>query len=359
VDHPAPALVPALAAAARREEDRDRAADALARVANGAGIEALIELGEPARFALASAVRRHEAVLGAATIARARAALGDGSTLESALLLALARDGRALAPLSSALRAGEPQARAQAALGLALLGPLARPAADAIAAQLAVEEDARAFRALAGAASALGVRIDPARIDPRWWSEETAPELLWLAAGSLESASPRERRRVGRAMRRALRAVDPRERTGAALALARARETTAWRALAAALDDEHDAVRFAVARALASLDVNAAREAIAARERVEPNERVWRALRAALAGGRPPPARLAGSEVLLVRIVTAPGLCTAGEAACAGGAIDVDVLLPDGRWLRTFALPGGEVIVPDLPAGEAEVQVRI
>jgi hypothetical protein len=39
--------------------------------------------------------------------------------------------------------------------------------------------------------------------------------------------------------------------------------------------------------------------------------------------------------------------------------IDVDVLLPDGRWLRTSALDGGEVLLPDLPAGEADVHVRL
>jgi hypothetical protein len=37
----------------------------------------------------------------------------------------------------------------------------------------------------------------------------------------------------------------------------------------------------------------------------------------------------------------------------------VDVVLPDGRWLRTSALEGGELLLPDLPAGEADVSVRL
>ncbi|MCZ7683496.1 MAG: hypothetical protein M5U28_33815 [Sandaracinaceae bacterium] len=81
------------------------------------------------------------------------------------------------------------------------------------------------------------------------------------------------------------------------------------------------------------------------------------ALRAALGAGegRPPPPSVHGDEVLFVRVVTAPGVRRRAE----GERIEVDVVLPDGRWLRTFAIAGGEVVVPDLPAGEAEVQVRL
>ncbi len=359
VAHPAAAFVPALSAAARDPARRAEAADALARTPGGAGMEALAALASEGGLELELAVglRRHEPTLPASTLARARALLGDGSSIRSALALALARDPRALAPLVTALGAPEPTLRAEAALGLALLGPLASPAAERLTSQLAAEDDPRAFRAMAAAASALGARVDPAALDVRWWSADTAPEALWLAAESYRGASARTRRRVRRAMRRALRSHDARVRAGAALALARAGDDAAWRALAATLDDEHDAVRLASARALASSAPREARAALAARERVERDDEVRAALRAALdAGeGRPPPPSVHGDEVLFVRVVTAPGVRRRAE----GERIEVDVVLPDGRWLRTFAIAGGEVVVPDLPAGDAEVQVRL
>ena len=35
----------------------------------------------------------------------------------------------------------------------------------------------------------------------------------------------------------------------------------------------------------------------------------------------------------------------------------VDVLLEDGRWLRMRTLPGGELLLEDLAAGQADVRV--
>src|SRR5690606_24204451 len=113
-----------------------------------------------------------------------------------------------------------------------------------------------------------------------------------------ERSSEQARRRLRRTARRALRADEARVRAGAALALGEAGDRSAWRALVALLEDDHDAVRLAAARSLASLDVEASREALAARERVERHPGVRRALRAALEPGRPAPAVLTGNEAL-------------------------------------------------------------
>jgi hypothetical protein len=284
--------------------------------------------------------------------------LAEDGSLRGAVVSALAGDTSSMSRLTVALASAAPIDRARAALGLALLGSSASDAREQVERAIEVEHDAQAFRALAQAALVIGARVEPARLDARIADPATAPEALALAAHARD-ASPRTRQRLRRAARRALRADDPRVRAGAAMALAESRDRAAWRALAVALDDEHDAVRLAAARALGSLRASGAREAIAARERVERDRKVRAALRAALAPVEtPPPAALRGSEVLYVRIATAPGVRDA-HSSMASDPIEVDVLLPDGRWLRTFALERGEVLVPDVPGGEADVQVRL
>ncbi|HJL19155.1 MAG TPA: hypothetical protein RMH99_26055, partial [Sandaracinaceae bacterium LLY-WYZ-13_1] len=94
--------------------------------------------------------------------------------------------------------------------------------------------------------------------------------------------------------------------------------------------------------------------ALEAVARVEPRAAVRATLEAAArAEGRPPPALGRWRRTLYVHIATAPGLVAVAPH------LAVDVLLPDGRWLRELSLTGGEVVVPDLGAGEAEVQVRL
>ncbi len=275
-------------------------------------------------------------------------------TLTGAVVAALARDEAALGRLSEALEADEPYRRVLAALGLALLGPAAAGLRDRVASRLVVERDPRAFRALALAAFTVGARVDPARLADRFEDRQVGPEALRLAAEGIEGAASRTRRRLRRAMRRALRAPEARLRAGAALALARAGDRGAWRALEARLDDPQRAVRLAVAQALASLSVEASLDAVAARERVEPDPAVRWALRAVATAtdGRDPPAWLRGGEVLYARVVTAEGLPEREDG------MDVDVILPDGRWLLVPTLPGGDVLVPDAPGGQAEVQVH-
>ena len=356
-EHPSPPLVPVLVERLAGEEDPLRAAEALSRVDGGAGVAALLERArrdEARRFdpALALALRRHASSLPSERLAAGLSHLRADGTSRGAVLSGLARDPAIRERAEAGLEAEDASDRASAALALQLLGDDARASAPAIAARLVDERDPMAFRGLALAALRLGARVDAARIDTRWWDASTAPEALWLTAHNLERAAPRTRRRARRAMRRSLRAGQPRVRAGAAMALALANDRAAWRALVQALDDEHPAVRHAVARALAALGAEEAVVPIAAHLRVEENALVRAALRDAVAAPsrRSAPAFRRGRDVLFARVLTAPGLT-------GGSAPAVDVKLPDGRWLRTVATSAGEVLVADLPGGEAEVQL--
>jgi len=138
------------------------------------------------------------------------------------------------------------------------------------------------------------------------------------------------------------------------LALATAEDRTAWRALAVALDDPAREVRLAVARALERLAVPDAAAEIEARLRVEDALDVRSALADAAGAAERRPAShrgMRGQEVLRVRVMAA--------GAQEAEPIPVDVLLPDGRWLRTETLPGGELLLADLPSARADVRVRL
>lgn len=327
------------------------AAEALSRVPSGAGIGALLELPEPVRaFPLALAIRRHREQIEPELLERAQQSSVADASLRGAVLSALAGNGAVRPRLEAALSSAEPFERASAALGLALLG--ANEARGVVERAIVREDDPAVFRALALAADVLEIGVEPARLGRRLDDPSTAPEAFALAVRTIDRLGVRSRRRLRRLLRRGLREVDPRVRTGAAIALGEAGDREAWRALVERLDDEHDAVRLAAARALASLDVPAARSAIAARERVERDRDVRLSLRMALAPGSFPTV-LRGRELLYVHVITAPGLREPTREM-----LEVDVLLPDGRWLRSFALSGGEVVLPGLPSGEAEVHAR-
>ncbi|MCB9595912.1 MAG: HEAT repeat domain-containing protein [Sandaracinaceae bacterium] len=355
---PSAPLVPTLVALLETPQ-RLAAAEALSRVEGSTAAVALLEAAraDPDRAldpALALALRRHAEELDSDLRLAIREHLRADPSPRGAVLSALARDGGIRPRVVAGLASPDPVDRASAGLAAQLLGDGLGSDRARITEALVSEPDPAAFRALALAALASRASVDPAQIDSRSWEPATAPEALWVTAANLDRAGPRVRRRARRAMRRALRSAQPRVRAGAAMALAIAHDTGAWRALVAALGDEHDAVRLAVARALEALAVPAASSAIAARARVERDDRVRRALVAVAAspGRRPPPPFRRGDAVLHVRISTAPGLSRGADLA-------VDVLLPDGRWLSTLALSSGEVLVPDLAEGEAEVQVRL
>lgn len=358
LSHPGRETIEPLRELLHDEVVADHAAEALSRVERGLGVPALLEAAradEERRFdrALALGVRRHGDQLPEA-LTRAVGAHLDAGALP-VRCLARRVDGALRDRLLSDLGGDDPTLRAQAASCALLLGDEAAFLRDPVAAALRREEDPMAFRALALAALRSGAAIDPAQIDARWWDAATAPEALWLTAANLSRAAPRTRTRARRSMRRLLRSPDPRARAGAALALAMASERRAWRALVAATEDEHDAVRLAAARALASLGVEEAGERLEARIRVERDRDVREALRLAVRAPeeRSPPPHVPGDEILYVRVSTAPGL------QLSASRLAVDVMLTDGRWLRVSSFEDGTVLLPSIPAGLAEVQVRL
>ena len=68
-----------------------------------------------------------------------------------------------------------------------------------------------------------------------------------------------------------------------------------------------------------------------------------RALRDARAGQHAP----GGNECLIIR------LDRRGDPE----PVIVEIVLDDGRWLRVPTLPGGELVICDLPAGSADVRL--
>ncbi|MGF1465028.1 MAG: HEAT repeat domain-containing protein, partial [Sandaracinaceae bacterium] len=353
-ERPAPAFLAALGSLAQAEVSRAAATEALSRIPGGGGLSVLLDLpADPARdVALALAIRRHPGTTDLQR--RALAVLEATPGTRRLWLLGLAGEARMATELADRLRA-EPDAAElhRLAVAAALLGPEARPAVGRLLVErMVATDDAATFRHLAHAVDAVRQPVDPAPLQRYWYAPSTAAEALWLAAGGLD-ASSRTEERLRRVLRRALRSPSPRTRAGAALALARAGDRGAWRALIATLEDEDERVRRAAARALAALDVPEARSAAAAHLRVEERQAVRDALEDAVRPGprRPPPAAVAGDGVLYARVRT-PGNVPLE-------AVVVDVHLPDGRWWRTRTLGQGEVLIAGLPAGEAEVVVRL
>jgi HEAT repeat protein len=150
-------------------------------------------------------------------------------------------------------------------------------------------------------------------------------------------------------VRRALASHRPaRVRGAAALALGALGDRCALPALAAALADTSSQVRLAALRSLGRLGERAAAAEALAHARVERDVHV-RAVALEVAGDAGEAVeRARGAAVLEVR-VAGPGDDPAARPL-------VDVRLDDGRWLRQRALPGGELIVADLPPGAADVR---
>jgi HEAT repeat protein len=266
------------------------------------------------------------------------------------LLRAVARDGAVRPALERALSSDDAAARALAAQGLEAVGDAG--AVRALTAALEHETDDETFRRSTSALASLGGTHPVRPLVARFADEEVAPEAMLLAASELESESRSTRRRVGAALRRALHASEPRVRVGAAWALAVSGDRSAFRALGVALDDREPEVRHAVARALAILREPLARPLLEARARIEEDPIVREALVDALELDRRfPAAGLRGNETLRVRIRTTSGR--------AHGPVPVDVVLPDGRYLRLRTLASGELILVDLPLGTADVRARV
>jgi hypothetical protein len=215
------------------------------------------------------------------------------------------------------------------------------------------EEDPESYRRMASALVAHRVAVAaPVLLIARFDDPAVGSEAMALAAEAYAQTDRWTQRRLGAAFRHTLRSSDVRLRAGAAWALASSGDRTAHRALSVALDDVAPEVRHAAARALSALGAEASRDAIERRLRVEEDEIVAQALRDAVTMGRPFPARgLHGDQVLRVRVVIG--------TAISDSRIPVDVVLPDGRFLRMRTLSSGELLIVDLPSGSADVRVRV
>lgn len=338
------------------------AAGALAEIAGGQGVGVLLEVAEKGQGAareaergLAVAIRAWGDALGRSTVARARDLLRRRHVAATALatrarlrrLRALAGDRALEASLTGELRADDVDLRAAAAHDLMLLGAPRRRAA--IREALRKERDPETRRRLADALLAAGGRAPTREVLRLLSVEALAAEGAELAARA-RLATGAEARAIAGALRRLLIAPSPRLRSVAARALSLRGDLRAVSTLFARLDDEAEKpeVRLACARALAALPLDAeARLASGRRSRVEALGPVRDALRSAAAGVLQP--WPSGREVLRFRI----------ERRAPARGLLVDVGTPDGRWRRLRALPSGEVFLPNLPAGLAEVRVGV
>lgn len=353
--HPHPRLAAVFHGLFQHDVRRAQAASALAELADGAGISALLteverreELSEDAREdltrALAVALRRWRHRLSPDRAAEAtealRLALGEGTDAPRGLVLrALAFDPSATAELVDALGAADVATRSWAAQGLALV-TTAR-ADRAIVGRLAVESEREVLLALLGAARARRIELPEAVVGPLVRRVDLGPAPLLVLRGP----QPDERRA---ALRRALRRSDSPERVAAALALAGTDDRAAWRALVERLDQDDDpSVRRASADALAALAAPEAREALRRRARVEGDPRVRHALEAAARGLRRPLPRGRGVLRFAVRAAGAPS------------GVPVRVTSPTGATWTLRTLPTGEVFVAEQPAGAADVRVLL
>ena len=340
-----------------REGSRaEEAASALAELDAGQGVPILLREAandrSPALRALAVAARRWREELSPAVrneaLTRLRLHPDDA---RGWLLRAVARDRSVEGRLRRALQADDPVERAIGAFGLELIG--SADAAPWLVDALATESDPEAFRRMASSATTLGARVAPGSLWARMEDPRVAAEAMLLAAALAEDFDLRRRRRLGETLRRNLRADDARTRAGAARALAVAGDRDAWRALLRRVEtDVATEVRRAAARALNVLAPESARDALEAVGRVEEDGAIRRALREATRTRRRAEAfELRGRHVLRVRVVAAEGETE--------GGIPVEVVLPDGRWLRLRSLPSGEVFLADLPSGDADVRVEL
>jgi HEAT repeat protein len=353
--HPHPQLAAVFHGLFQHDVRRPQAASALAELADGAGIPALLaeverreELSDGAREDLTRALavalhrwgRRGSGSLAEEASRQLRVALGEGAEAPRGLVLrALARDPAATEGLVDALAADDVATRAWAAQGLALVED---PVADrAIAARLADEDELDVLRALLGAARARRLSLPDAVLEPLLRRPELGPAPLLVLRGP----QPDERRA---ALRRSLRRSDSPERVAAALALAATGDRAAWRALVERLDQDDDpTVRRACADALAALAVPAAREALRRRARIEGDPRVRGALEAAARGLRRPLPRGRGVLRFAVRAAGAPS------------GVPVRVTLPTGAIWTLRTLSTGEVFIAGQPAGAADVRVLL
>ena len=259
------------------------------------------------------------------------------------VLRALAGDASAGPALAELLREGElPVERAWAASGLGWLGDY-----TALATHLPEEHDLSVLRATGEALLAAPSRPPLPRRFFR--ADALLPTAIRWRAEERE-LSPAERRARRTWLYSCLQHDSVAVKVAAVEALARTGERGAWRWLRSlVLDSESLQVRRAAAWGLARLGVpGEARPGLLALSRVlEPTTGLAGPLRAAGEGrvlGLP-----RGRRVLRLRVAV-PGF---------GGGVPVSIALPDGRVYELLSLPTGEILMPGLPPGDADVQVQL
>jgi hypothetical protein len=342
-DTPDASFVPALLPLARAGDEA--ATSALARVPEGGGVAALLALARDdaesrARVArpIALALRRFGAELDAKHAERARALLAALPSGPRRTLLCALAGVRCANAGSIGAEAPADRAAVASALGLARDAK----AAPEVLRALEREREPEVARRLCDAARALGARPDARTLDRLVRDPETAPEALALWAAL-------ERERPSRALRVALRrALDPRTTPCTRAAAARALgaqlaqgDVTAEVPLVALLDDPVPRLRLSAVHALRASATTRAARALTQQARIERDPLVRSALARGPATSDPRPA-----HALELRV-------RADEPTPRV----LEVWLEDGRCLRQRTLPGGELVIADLPPGDADVRV--
>lgn len=361
-----PAMTAPLRVLLGHSETAREAASALAALDAAAGLDVLLvgarEPG-PTRVAaavgLALLVRRFEGRVDPRQLDVARhalrAATADGPFERAIVLRALARDPFVAPWIARALSSASAARRAAAATAAELLAQSSL--AGDLAAALGHERDAEARRRLL---CALALLVD-AGVDPptgpaaiELGDDETGPEAMRLAAASVRARAVRPPEYLARALRAGLRGRSARARASAARALAAIGDSSAWRALVAALDDDDARVRLAVARALSVIAPAEAAVDLRAAIRVESDAAVETALSDALAGATVRERRLtldvAGPE---------PFDAFVDRRQDEPAPPPLELVLPDGRWLRVAVPTSGEIFVVGLPSGQLDVRFPI
>ena len=262
-------------------------------------------------------------------------------------------DASVEASLLAALHAPAAITRLQAAHALMALGERASDAVgEAIVDAARDETSAAVFHELVYAHlhTRAGCPTTVRGIRTRVHTTETKDAALLLLAGCYGELTPSLRREVGQGARGQLAARSPISRATAAWSLARMGDGRATRTLLSRLENESDPwVRRAMARAiwvLAAPEHAAEARGVA---RIEGDARAAAWLREAGRGtlrGRRFAAR--GDEILRVQPRPVDPLPE---------GLVVEVRLGDGRALRVTTFPDGLLLIPDLAAGTADVEV--
>lgn len=355
-----PLVVPVLFGLVNEGTRAQRAMSALAELDGGAGVPVLLHVAREsaqhagsARFALAMALRRWASALPRGERRDALAEVEREPGTRVWLLRALAADRNVEADLVRGLADEAAITRLHAAHALFVLGRYASAAAaDELLAAAQRETSAHAFRELAYAYVGLDQPCTASvrGLGARLRAADTRDAALLLLAGCSAELTPRLHREVAQLARRQLTSPSTAARATGAWALARAGDPLATRTLLGRLEQEQDPwVRRALARAtwvLAGSEHLAEARSLA-RIESDPLSAAW--LRDAGRGENPTRHFAAsGDEILRVQIRPVDPVPE---------GLGVEVRTTEGRALRVTTFPDGLLVVPDLAAGVADVEV--